>query len=160
MAYKITFDRSALPALPVYKRVTGMVVPRPIGFVSTLGPSGIPNVAPFSSFNAVSGRPPIVLFSAAVREGKDKDTIATVRAIGEFVVNSDGGHRRADELVRGDLPARDQRVRGERADAGAGHRGEGPGHHARYVQHAVRQFHADPLIELTAESAGIPSPLG
>ena len=86
-AGKITLDPESMPTLRLYKLVTGTVVPRPIGFVSTLGPTGVPNVAPFSFFNAVSHRPPIVLFSSAVRDGRDKDTIANVRATGEFVIN-------------------------------------------------------------------------
>jgi flavin reductase (DIM6/NTAB) family NADH-FMN oxidoreductase RutF len=87
MAAKTTFDPETLAPPRIYKMLTGTVVPRPIGFVSTLSPSGVANVAPFSFFNAVSSRPPIVLFSAAVRDGKDKDTIANVRAHGDFVVN-------------------------------------------------------------------------
>jgi flavin reductase (DIM6/NTAB) family NADH-FMN oxidoreductase RutF len=87
MADKTTIDPDGLTRLRVYKLLTGTVVPRPIGFVSTLSETGVANVAPFSFFNAVSSRPPIVLFSAAVRDGRDKDTIAHVRARGEFVVN-------------------------------------------------------------------------
>ena len=84
---KILCDPASMETLRLYKLVTGTVVPRPIGFVSTQGSNGVANVAPFSFFNAVSHRPPIVLFSSAVREGRDKDTITNVRETGEFVVN-------------------------------------------------------------------------
>jgi flavin reductase (DIM6/NTAB) family NADH-FMN oxidoreductase RutF len=84
---KLLYDPASMETLRLYKLVTGTVVPRPIGFVSTQGTNGVANVAPFSFFNAVSHRPPIVLFSSAVREGHDKDTITNVRETGEFVVN-------------------------------------------------------------------------
>jgi flavin reductase (DIM6/NTAB) family NADH-FMN oxidoreductase RutF len=84
---KLVFDPEEMHTLRLYKLVSGTVVPRPIGFVSTQGRNGVPNVAPFSFFNAVSHRPPIVLFSSALREGKEKDTIVNVRETGEFVLN-------------------------------------------------------------------------
>ena len=87
IASKTTLDPEAMPTLRLYKLVTGTVVPRPIGFVSTRGSNGVANTAPFSFFNAVSHRPPIVLFSSGIRDGQDKDTIRNVRETGEFVVN-------------------------------------------------------------------------
>jgi flavin reductase (DIM6/NTAB) family NADH-FMN oxidoreductase RutF len=84
---KLVCDPAEMHTLRLYKLVSGAIVPRPIGFVSTQGRSGVPNVAPFSFFNAVSHRPPIVFFSSALRDGTDKDTIVNVRETGEFVVN-------------------------------------------------------------------------
>lgn len=84
---KLVLDPAEMHTLRLYKLVSGTIVPRPIGFVSTQGASGVPNVAPFSFFNAVSHRPPIVFFSSALRDGKDKDTIVNVRESGEFVLN-------------------------------------------------------------------------
>ncbi len=57
-----------------------LAVPRPIGWVSTLNASGQPNLAPYSFFNAVSDRPPFVMFSSAGR----KDTLRNIEATGEF----------------------------------------------------------------------------
>ncbi|MBX5494951.1 MAG: flavin reductase family protein [Bryobacteraceae bacterium] len=67
----------------------GVIVPRPIAFVSTVSPDGVRNLAPFSFFTAVSANPPVVCFSPMVRgsDGKRKDTLHNIEATGEFVVN-------------------------------------------------------------------------
>ncbi|WGF89636.1 flavin reductase family protein [Marinivivus vitaminiproducens] len=67
-----------------------VVVPRPIGWISTLSPDGRPNLAPFSFFNAVAERPPIVMFSAGGKGPEDhrfKDSVWYAEKTGEFVVN-------------------------------------------------------------------------
>ena len=43
-----------------------LVVPRPIGWISTVGRDGAHNLAPYSFFNAVSDRPPVVMFPSQV----------------------------------------------------------------------------------------------
>lgn len=65
------------------------VVPRPIGWISTVDASGRPNLAPFSFFNAISESPPMVMFCANGEhvEGGEKDSVRNARATGEFVVN-------------------------------------------------------------------------
>lgn len=78
-----------LPWQSVYKLLIGSVVPRPIGWISTVNENGQPNLAPFSFFNVVCGDPPTVLFCPDIR-GTDlgiKDTLKNVRQTGEFVVN-------------------------------------------------------------------------
>lgn len=82
-------DPAALPWKSVYKLLSGSVVPRPIAWVSTVDPAGAANLAPFSFFNAVASRPPIVAFTASVRttDRGQKDTLRNVRSTGEFVVN-------------------------------------------------------------------------
>lgn len=82
-------DPAALPWKSVYKLLSGSVVPRPIAWVSTVDPDGAANLAPFSFFNAVASRPPIVAFTASVRttDRGQKDTLRNVRSTGEFVVN-------------------------------------------------------------------------
>ena len=66
----------------------GSIVPRPIAFVSSLSPSGVRNLAPYSFFNGVCSNPPIVVFSSVIRkDGGHKDTLNNVEATGEFVVN-------------------------------------------------------------------------
>ena len=66
-----------------------LVVPRPIGWISTLDAAGAANLAPYSFFNGVAYRPPQVMFSATGPQpsGRFKDTVANVEATGEFVVN-------------------------------------------------------------------------
>jgi flavin reductase (DIM6/NTAB) family NADH-FMN oxidoreductase RutF len=65
-----------------------LVVPRPIGWVTTLDREGRVNLAPYSFFNAVADDPPYVFFSAGERrEGTAKDSRANVEATGEFVCN-------------------------------------------------------------------------
>ena len=78
-----------LPWKSVYKLLIGSVVPRPIGWISTLSPDGRANLAPFSFFNVVCPNPPHVMFSPEIRstDGAVKDTLSNVRASGEFVVN-------------------------------------------------------------------------
>jgi flavin reductase (DIM6/NTAB) family NADH-FMN oxidoreductase RutF len=78
-----------LPWQLIYKVMIGSIVPRPIGWISTLDPDGRRNLAPFSFFNAVCANPPHVLFSPMVRstDRGTKDTLRNVRATGEFVVN-------------------------------------------------------------------------
>jgi flavin reductase (DIM6/NTAB) family NADH-FMN oxidoreductase RutF len=64
------------------------VVPRPIGWISTLSKEGVANLAPFSQFQNITYDPPIVMFSANQRTiGKRKDTVVNVEATGEFVWN-------------------------------------------------------------------------
>lgn len=65
-----------------------IVAPRPIGWISTVSPDGVANLAPFSHFNLVSTAPPVVIFSCnAPADRPTKDTITNVRATGEFVTN-------------------------------------------------------------------------
>jgi flavin reductase (DIM6/NTAB) family NADH-FMN oxidoreductase RutF len=71
------------PPRQVYFLLTGLVVPRPIAWVSTFGPDGVRNVAPHSYFNVVAHDPPHVVFSSS----GEKDTLRNIRARGEFVVN-------------------------------------------------------------------------
>ncbi len=60
-----------------------IVAPRPIGWISTRARDGRVNLAPYSFFNAVCGRPPIVMFSS----GGEKDSVAFARESGEFACN-------------------------------------------------------------------------
>lgn len=70
---------------------TACITPRPIGWIGTVDAGGRVNLAPFSFFNGVLSRPPMVMFannSGPDRDGRImKDTLANVRATGEFVVN-------------------------------------------------------------------------
>jgi flavin reductase (DIM6/NTAB) family NADH-FMN oxidoreductase RutF len=62
---------------------TCLVVPRPIGLITTIGPAGVVNLAPYSFFNIISTRPPFVMFSSSTRKHSQRNAETT----GEFVFN-------------------------------------------------------------------------
>lgn len=73
-----------------YRTLTSVVVPRPIGWISTTGADGVDNLAPYSFFNVATTDPPTVLFAPGRRshaEDGRTDTARNVRETGEFVVN-------------------------------------------------------------------------
>jgi flavin reductase (DIM6/NTAB) family NADH-FMN oxidoreductase RutF len=71
-----------------YALLASLVTPRPIAWVTTLGPDGVVNAAPFSFFNLLGADPPIVGFCPGDREdGTPKDTARNIRLTHEFVVN-------------------------------------------------------------------------
>ncbi|MEG0916246.1 MAG: flavin reductase family protein [Myroides sp.] len=71
----------------LYKLLTGLVIPRPIGWISTVDENGINNLAPFSFFNVVGEDPPHVMFSTVRTGDKNKDTLNNVLANKQFAVN-------------------------------------------------------------------------
>ena len=71
-----------------YNPFKALAVPRPIGWISTVGKNGIGNLAPYSFFNALSYNPPFVMFSAGCRnDGSLKDSVRNAQETGEFVFN-------------------------------------------------------------------------
>src|SRR5438552_1601969 len=60
-----------------------IVAPRPIGWITTLTPDGVVNLAPYSYFNAVGDKPNVVMFSSSSRKDSERNAEAT----GEFVCN-------------------------------------------------------------------------
>ena len=69
--------------------LNAIVIPRPIGWISTISISGIPNLAPYSFFNAVAYEPPQVMFASTgnLRDGRFKDAVVDAQTTGEFVIN-------------------------------------------------------------------------
>lgn len=67
----------------LYLLLTGLVVPRPVAWVSTLAADGTRNLAPHSYFNLVAHDPPHVMIGSSGR----KDTLTNIEATDEFVVN-------------------------------------------------------------------------
>ena len=67
----------------------GVIVPRPIAFVSSASPDGVLNLAPFSFFTGISANPPVICFCPMVRasDGLTKDTLRNIESTREFVVN-------------------------------------------------------------------------
>jgi len=77
------YDPRSEPHMLAHDPTTSLVVPRPIGWISTLSPAGVVNLAPYSFFNILSSKPPFVLFSSNSR----KHSQANAEAGGEFVFN-------------------------------------------------------------------------
>lgn len=84
---KVSFDLSDTGSRDRYKLLSGLVVPRPIGWIGTRRPDGTNNLAPFSFFNVMSSNPPVVLFSAGSHRDRPKDSAALAIESGEFTVN-------------------------------------------------------------------------
>jgi len=80
-------DPASLTPRDRHLLLTGLVVPRPIGWISTIAADGTPNLAPYSFFGLVSSAPPTVIVSVGRRDGREKDTLANARANSELVVN-------------------------------------------------------------------------
>lgn len=77
-----------LPALERYKLLIGLVIPRPIAWISTRSANGVANCAPFSFFNVFSEEPPLCVIGINPRsDGQMKHTLKNIRRTGEFVVN-------------------------------------------------------------------------
>ncbi len=81
------FESNKTDPSVLYKLLTGIIIPRPIGWISTIDSNGINNLAPFSYFNMVSSDPPCVMFSTRRENNKNKDTLNNVLQNGQFVVN-------------------------------------------------------------------------
>jgi len=84
---KAIFDLTAPDSRDGYKLLTGLVVPRPIGWIGTVRNDGSYNLAPFSFFNVVSSTPPVVIFSAGLHSDRPKDSSTFAEEAGEFTVN-------------------------------------------------------------------------
>ncbi len=81
-------DFGAITEYQRYKLMASLIVPRPIALVTTLGPDGTANAAPFSMFNMLGEEPPIVMISVnRLGDGALKDTAANIVRTGEFVVH-------------------------------------------------------------------------
>lgn len=70
-----------------YELLTSLVVPRPIGWISTRGVDGVPNLAPYSYFAALSASPMLIGVSIGHRRAGPKDSLANIRSRGAFCVN-------------------------------------------------------------------------
>jgi flavin reductase (DIM6/NTAB) family NADH-FMN oxidoreductase RutF len=88
MSDYLEFDPAVIDKRQVYRLLTGAVVPRPIGWASTVSPAGITNLAPFSFFTVVCVMPPMISLTIARHpDGSEKHTLKNVRASGEFCFN-------------------------------------------------------------------------
>ena len=81
-------DLDALTAQDRYKLLCGVVVPRPIAWVTTVSAAGVVNAAPYSFFNLFGKDPALVILGLENRaDGSRKDTARNIEETGEFVVN-------------------------------------------------------------------------
>ncbi len=85
----LTIDPTQIPTKDLHQYILGAVAPRPIAFASTMSADGVPNLAPYSFFNAFSSNPPILIFSSnrRVANNTTKDTLKNVEDTGEVVIN-------------------------------------------------------------------------
>lgn len=98
-------DPTSISVKRLYEAMTALITPRPIAWVSTVNATGVCNLAPYSFFNGVGANPPTLMFCPANRpDGSSKDTLANIRANGQFVVNvvsepfAEAMKRSADEV--------------------------------------------------------------
>jgi flavin reductase (DIM6/NTAB) family NADH-FMN oxidoreductase RutF len=100
------FELAQLPAHERYKLLIGLVIPRPIAWVSTWSADGVANCAPFSFFNVISEEPPLCILSFNWRSDREiKHTLKNIRRTGEFVVNlADEGTANAMHLSATEIP--------------------------------------------------------
>lgn len=84
------FDTESNPAckpLP-HNPFKACVAPRPIGWISTVSPDGVRNLAPYSFFNGVASEPPQIMYASnGYQPHGPKDTLANIEATRAFVVN-------------------------------------------------------------------------
>jgi flavin reductase (DIM6/NTAB) family NADH-FMN oxidoreductase RutF len=80
-------DPSDMGAERIYRLMTGIVVPRPIAWVSSLSSKGILNLAPFSAFTFVSQKPPMLAISVGRKGDNYKDTAHNILDTEEYVIH-------------------------------------------------------------------------
>jgi flavin reductase (DIM6/NTAB) family NADH-FMN oxidoreductase RutF len=84
----ISIDPATLPHGERYKLLTGLVIPRPIAFVTSMSPAGVINAAPFSFFNLISDEPTVCVLGIDPRPtGGPKDTSSNILSGRDYVVN-------------------------------------------------------------------------
>ncbi len=81
------FIADEIDTIDAYKLLTGLIVPRPIGWIGSRSADGVNNLAPYSFFNGVAASPPTVMFAPTGQPSARKDTLANVRATKVFTVN-------------------------------------------------------------------------
>ncbi|MGH8131390.1 MAG: flavin reductase family protein [Steroidobacteraceae bacterium] len=104
----IVFDPSQHSPERAQGMLSQVVAPRPIAMISTARADGLVNVAPFSYFMAVTGRPLLVAVSMGLRasDARDKDTYLNAMRAGDFVINVTADSMREDvELAAMEFPA-------------------------------------------------------
>jgi flavin reductase (DIM6/NTAB) family NADH-FMN oxidoreductase RutF len=84
----MNFSSNTISPAMAYKLLVSTILPRPIAFVTSLNLDGRINAAPFSFFNAMGSKPPVVVLGFEPKpDGSQKDTPNNILATSEFVVN-------------------------------------------------------------------------
>ena len=86
----LTVNPKDISVAKMHAYMLSAIAPRPIAFASTIDKDGIPNLSPFSFFNAFGSHPPIVVFSPSrrVRDNTTKHTLENIYEVKEVVINS------------------------------------------------------------------------
>jgi flavin reductase (DIM6/NTAB) family NADH-FMN oxidoreductase RutF len=88
MADYLELDPATTDRRQIYRMLVGSVVPRPIGWASTVSASGRTNLAPFSFFTVVCVVPPMISLTIARNpDGSEKHTLKNAKETGEFCFN-------------------------------------------------------------------------
>jgi flavin reductase (DIM6/NTAB) family NADH-FMN oxidoreductase RutF len=82
-----TLSAEGMDTATAYRLICGVVVPRPVAWITTVSKNGRVNAAPFSSYNYVAHSPPMVAVNIGTRLGELKDTARNIRETGWFCVN-------------------------------------------------------------------------
>jgi len=81
------FPASDLNPEQTYRLMSGIIVPRPIAWISSVNAHGVVNLAPFSCYTFVSNQPPMIGVNIGRKAGQRKDTGRNIMENGHFVVN-------------------------------------------------------------------------
>ncbi|KII85470.1 hypothetical protein PLICRDRAFT_115654 [Plicaturopsis crispa FD-325 SS-3] len=82
-----TVDPAETKPVYLYHLMTSGIVPRPVGFLSSISDTGVLNLAPFSWFQMVTHSPPLILLSISDNGGKNKDSLANIKSTNGFTVS-------------------------------------------------------------------------
>jgi flavin reductase (DIM6/NTAB) family NADH-FMN oxidoreductase RutF len=77
------YDPRSEPHNLAHDPTTSLVVPRPIGWITTISPAGVVNLAPYSFFNMIASHPPFVMFASNTRKHSQRHA----ESGSEFVFN-------------------------------------------------------------------------
>jgi flavin reductase (DIM6/NTAB) family NADH-FMN oxidoreductase RutF len=80
-------DPTTITSRERYQLLTSLVIPRPIGWISSRSASGVANLAPFSYFAALAATPMLIGVSIGARRGAPKDSLLNIRETGSFCIN-------------------------------------------------------------------------
>ena len=88
MSDYLQIDPATAERRQIYRMLVGSVVPRPIGWASTVSKTGVTNLAPFSFFTVVCVVPPMISLTIARNPDRsEKHTLTNIRDTGEFCFN-------------------------------------------------------------------------
>ena len=83
-----TIDPRHMERGDVHDLFVSIIVPRPIGLISTVGENGVNNIAPYSTLAWCCFKPPLIsIVSASAPDGREQDTLRNIEFTKDFVVN-------------------------------------------------------------------------